>query len=356
MSLATRLANESGSRNVLVTADPETLRSIDFPPHIASVAAVPAETPAKIRAFWQQWSPLYLIWNGGSLRPALLRSVENAKLPATYINARNAGLLAGSSRWLPGAARTAVAPFMRVLTADGATATRLIRGGVARNKVEATGPILEEPTALHHNQYELTVMVEALGTRPVWLAANIVETEIAVIAAAHQSASRKSHRLLLIVTPRDIESGTEVAKKLRDAGLKVGVRSEGDEPEPEHQAYVADMEGELGLWYRVAPLTFVGGTLGNGGAVSPFEPIVLGSAVVHGTQKDPHKVRFARLAKAEACREIRSAAELGIAVSVLTSPEQSARMALAGWEEITQNAETINHLVKTALDSIEVRT
>jgi 3-deoxy-D-manno-octulosonic-acid transferase len=55
----------------------------------------------------------------------------------------------------------------------------------------------------------------------------------------------------------------------------------------------------------------------------------------------------------QACREVRTAAELGIAVSVLISPEQIARMALAGWDEITQNAETLNRLVETALHGSE---
>lgn len=354
LSLATRLSSDSSGLDVLITADTSTIGAMDVPPQVARLVAVPADTPAKIRAFWDQWSPQYLIWNGGALRPALLRYAAKAGLRATFINARNAGLLAGSARWLPGAARAAVAPFEKVLTADGATATRLIRGGVSRDKITATGPILEEPMALPHDQYEFTVMAEALDTRPVWLAADIVEAEVKDIATAHLAASRKSHRLMLIITPRDIDSGRRVAKALRTAGLKVGVRSEGDDPEPEHQAYVADYEGELGLWYRIAPLTFLGGSLGGGGTVSPFDPIVLGSAVVHGTLKDPHRARFARLAKAESCREIRSASELGIAVSVLTSPEQSARMALSGWEEITQNADVLNALVKAARDTVEV--
>lgn len=240
--------------------------------------------------------------------------------------------------------------FQHILTADGATATRLLRGGVPRDRIEATGPILEEPMPLHHDQYELTVMAEALETRPVWYAADVVADEVAPIAAAHISASRKSHRLMLIITPRDINAGANVALVLRNAGLKVGVRSQGDDPEQEQQAYVADLPDEAGLWYRLAPLTFVGGSLMGGGAACPFEPILLGSAVIHGTHKTPHEARFARLAKAEACREIRSAAELGIALGALISPEQTARIALAGWDEITQNAATINRLVSMALE------
>ena len=114
------------------------------------------------------------------------------------------------------------------------------------------------------------------------------------------------------------------------------------------------MVNELGLWYRISPLTFIGGTLAAGGAISPFEPIALGSAVIHGPRKSTHATQFARLEQADASRQIRSAVELGIAVGVLVSPEQTARMALAGWSEITQNAEAINWLILDAIQSTEV--
>ncbi|KAG1713778.1 3-deoxy-D-manno-octulosonic acid transferase [Nymphon striatum] len=271
-------------------------------------------------------------------------------IKATLINARNAGLVPTGSRWFPRAARGAVAAFQHILTADGVTATRLLRGGAASVRVEATGPILEEPIALHHDQYELTVMAEAFGARPLWFAANVTDQEFVHMAAAHLAASRKSHRLMMVLTPHNIEHGLQAAQVMRDAGFKVGVRSQGDDPEPEHQVYIADLPEELGLWYRLIPLTFLGGTLNKGQPLSPFEPILLGSAVVHGTHKSPHETQFDRLAGVQACREVRSAAELGIAISVLISPEQTARMALAGWDEITQNAATINRLIEMALN------
>lgn len=348
-SLVTRLAEQCDASDILLTAPFDVAGAFDSVPVGTKVVMTPPDTPTKTRAFLDEHTPRSLIWNGGPLRPALLRGVEQEEIPAIFINARNDGLVSRGSRWIPRAARAAVTAFQHILTADGATVTRLIRGGVPRDRVEAAGPILEEPIALPHDQYELTVMAEALGTRPIWFAADVAEKEVALVAKAHLSASRKNHRLLLLITPRDITAGSAVADELRRAGLSVGVRSEGEDPEPEHQAYVADLPDELGLWYRLAPLTFVGGTLSGGGAASPFEPILLGSAILHGTIKSPQEMRFERLAKAQACREVRSASELGVAVGALVSPELTARMALAGWEEITRNADTINRLVAMAL-------
>lgn len=352
-SLITRIAEHCDATDILVTTLAEDTSVFDCAPVGTNVVMVPTDSVFKAREFLNHWSPETLIWNGGALRPALLREVERLKISAAFINARNEGLLARGSRWLPRATRGAVAAFRQILTADGATATRLIRGGVPRDMIEATGPILEEPLPLAHDQYELAVMVEALGTRPVWYAADVVDSEVKAMATAHLTASRKNHRLLLLITPRDIQSGPIVANTLRQMGLTVGVRSDGDDPQAEQQAYVADLPDEHGLWCRIAPLTFIGGTVAGGGAGSPFDPILLGSAVVHGSRKAPHQDRFERLAKAEACREVRSTAELGIAIGALISPEQTARMALAGWEEVTGNAATLNRLVAHALGQTE---
>ena len=353
-SLVNRLAEGCDASEVLITTLNETFEAFDDLPAGTTIVQIPAETQAKTRAFLDSFAPESLIWNGGTLRPVLLRAVAQDGMRATLINANAETLIPRAARWMPRAARTAVAAFDHILTANGATATRLIRGGVARDRVQATGPILEDPMPLPHDQYELTVMAEALDTRPVWFAADILAQEVAPIAAAHIAASRKSHRLLLLITPRDLSRGPQFAGMLRENGLKVGVRSDGDDPEQEHQVYIADLPNELGLWYRIAPLTFLGATLSGGeDAASPFDPVLLGSAVVHGTFRAPHTARFERLAKTEACREVRSASELGIAVSTLISPEHTARMALAGWEEITRNAETINHLIKLALGTGE---
>ena len=352
-SLVARLAKEAHEVSVLVSAEQDVLDMFSPFPSGVEVDRIPVDGQSRTRSFLQDWKPSYLVWNGGSLRPAILRNVHRAGIRGTLINTKVSDILGRGTRWIPGAVRNAVQTFDRIMTVDGITATRLRRGGVPSDRVEATGPILEDPLPLPHNQNELTVMAEALGARPLWFASNVSKREVKHMATAHLAASRKSHRMMMLITPADIDSGQEVAKTLRDVGLQTGLRSDGDDPMLEMQAYVADLPGELGLWYRVAPLTFIGGTLAGGDVQSPFDPIVLGSSVIHSTRKTPHRERFKRLADVEASREIRSAAELGIAIATLSSPEQSARMALVGWEEITRTADMSNTLIAEAINNAE---
>ena len=54
------------------------------------------------------------------------------------------------------------------------------------------------------------------------------------------------------------------------------------------QIYIADTIGELGIFYRLAPLVFMGGSLIPHGGQNPIEPAKLGVAIMHG----PHIFNF----------------------------------------------------------------
>ena len=136
-----------------------------------------------------------------------------------------------------------------------------------------------------------------------------------------------------------------MAQALDEAGLRVALRAEGAEPEDRTQVYLADGTSEMGLWLRLAPLTFLGGTLARGpGGRSPFEAAALGSALLHGPVTAPHKEAWLRLETAGATRAVSNAAELGQAVEALLAPDRAAAMAQAGWDVATEGAEVMNRV------------
>ncbi|WP_375413970.1 3-deoxy-D-manno-octulosonic acid transferase, partial [uncultured Bradyrhizobium sp.] len=61
-----------------------------------------------------------------------------------------------------------------------------------------------------------------------------------------------------------------------------------DLPTANTDIYVADTMGELGLFYRLAPIVFMGGSLVEHGGQNPIEAIKLGAAIAHG----PHVFNF----------------------------------------------------------------
>jgi 3-deoxy-D-manno-octulosonic-acid transferase len=142
-------------------------------------------------------------------------------------------------------------------------------------------------------------------------------------------------------------------RALGDAGLRVARRAEGEEPGEGTQVFLADGPGEMGLWLRLAPLAFLGGTLPGGcGGRNPFEAAALGAALIHGPNLAPHGEAWGRLGASGASRRVADGAELGRAVEALLAPDRAARMAHAGWDVATKGAEVANRVADLILAAL----
>jgi 3-deoxy-D-manno-octulosonic-acid transferase len=104
---------------------------------------------------------------------------------------------------------------------------------------------------------------------------------------------------------------------LQAQGLAVARRSLGHFPTADTDIYVADTIGELGLFYALSPVAFVGGSLAARGGQNPVEPIKLGAAVLTGPNFQNFRDSYTALLRAGGCKEVRDAAELAEAVLAL---------------------------------------
>jgi 3-deoxy-D-manno-octulosonic-acid transferase len=201
------------------------------------------------------------------------------------------------------------------------------------------------------NDRERRDLVQTLGARPVWLAAGFAPAELPHLVAAQRAAIRGSHRLLLVALPRDPADLPAAATAFREAGFTLAQRAEGEDPGDTAQVLLADSMAELGLWYRIAPVTFAGSTLpgSGGGGRPPGEVTALGSALVHGPETQPHGPAYQRLARAGAARLVRDGAGLGQTIEALLAPDRAAAMAHAAWEVTTEGIEVANRLAELIL-------
>ena len=109
---------------------------------------------------------------------------------------------------------------------------------------------------------------------------------------------------------------------------------------------VVDNPAEYGLWYRLAPVTFLGGSLtGNGPSRDPFEAAALGSAILHGPRTGRFGPAFARLGPARATRAVASATDLADALGDLLSPDRAARLAQSAWAVVSEGSEVTDALL-----------
>src|SRR5258705_11535356 len=125
--------------------------------------------------------------------------------------------------------------------------------------------------------------------RPVIVAASTHPGEEEILLEAHKTLAGFFPGLLSVIVPRHPARGAAVASLVAASGLRAALRSREELPTATSDIYVADTMGELGLFYRFAPIVFMGGSMVAHGGQNPVEAVKLGASVVHG----PHVFNFA---------------------------------------------------------------
>jgi len=104
---------------------------------------------------------------------------------------------------------------------------------------------------------------------------------------------------------------------LATEGLRLARRSTGDPISLQTDIYLADTMGELGLFYRLCPVAFIGGSLVAKGGHNPFEAARLGCAVVHGPDMSNCAGMVAALAAAGAAETVTGVESLARVIAAL---------------------------------------
>jgi 3-deoxy-D-manno-octulosonic-acid transferase len=341
-ALARRLVDEDGLP-VLLTA-PETGTGLDG----VVMQPPPPDNAADARAFLDHWRPEIAIFAGGQLRPAVMHETAERKIPMLVVNGKAPAFLRERDGWYPGLMRQVLGRFRGIMAVDEAAARAFRKGGAGLSAVAVTGRMEEESAVLPVVESERAALSKLLTARPVWFAAGVAESEEAAVLQAHRKALQHSHRLLLILLPDQPARAAPLAKALAEADdWVVAERAADEDPEAEVEILVADNPAEYGLWYRLAPVTFLGGTLaGKGPTRNPMEAAVLGSAIMHGPKTGQSGPVFGRLGAARATRAVASASDLGEALGDLLSPDRAARLAQAAWTVASDGAEVTDTVLQ----------
>ncbi|WP_306131438.1 3-deoxy-D-manno-octulosonic acid transferase [Roseivivax marinus] len=159
-----------------------------------------------------------------------------------------------------------------------------------------------------------------------WLAASTHPGEDAIVLEAHRLARQKRPDLRLILAPRHPDRGAEIASEARAAGFETARRSVVEAPEGA-AVYVADTLGEMPLWYGLAGVVFIGGTLTDRGGHTPFEPAQFDAALIHGPDTRNFAAPFETLDGNGGALAIRDASGLAEALVSLGDPARRDGMA-----------------------------
>jgi 3-deoxy-D-manno-octulosonic-acid transferase len=157
----------------------------------------------------------------------------------------------------------------------------------SRNVV-TTGNLKLDVPAPPADPAKLERLMSVTRGRQIVVAASTHPGEEGQLVQAHRTLAGFFPSLLTIIVPRHPDRGEAIAGVVAASGLHGAMRSREELPIATTDVYVADTMGELGLFYRLAPIVFMGGSLVEHGGQNPIEAVKLGASIVHG----PHVFNF----------------------------------------------------------------
>lgn len=322
LSLIDHLLSRRADLHVLVTTGTVTsahLMAERLPPR-AFHQYVPLDHPDYCARFLSHWSPDLAVWVESEFWPNLITTSDKRGIPLALINARITQKSFEGWQRFPKTIGDLVSRFSAVFAQDEASARRLTALGVAQ--VTTPGNLKHDAAPLTAKQTEVEAMRRTIGARPTWLATNTHEGEEAIAADVHKALTHVHGGFLTFIVPRHPARGDAIAKELRARGITVTQRSKGESLNAATQIYLGDTLGELGLFYRLTDIVFIGGTMSALGGHNPFEPARLRSALIAGPSDFNFSEAFARFTAANALSRISNADELAATVSLLLNDER----------------------------------
>ena len=275
----------------------------------------PLDSPLFVRRFLKHWRPDAALVAESELWPNMIVELKRSGAPLAMVNGRISER--SLSRWkkAPRFIAALMKDFDLCLARSESDGERLVALGASR--VVVAGDVKFDAPTLPADRRELAELAGLTSGRQIWIAASTHEGEEVIAAAAHRRLREVFPDALTLIAPRHPDRGEAVLRQLEAEGLVCALRSRGDAIGSGTAVYVCDTIGELGLFYRLAGVVFVGKSFVGGGGQNPIEPARLACAILHGPMVANFADAYAALDDASGALALARPDDLGDALIAL---------------------------------------
>ena len=308
---------------------------------------VPLDTPGAVARFLDHWRPDAGLFIESDLWPNLILQAHARGVKLALVNARISARSAERWMWARRSMTALLAAFDMVLAQDGEVAGRFRELGA--HNVQVVGSLKADAPPLAADDEALAAMRQMIGARPVLLAAQTHPGEDETILPAHDLLRSQFPELLTILVPRHTERGADLEMLCGARAFRR--RSTGGQISNQTAIYIADTMGEMGLFYRLSPFCFLGGTLVPLGGHNVLEPARLHCAVLAGPNISSAPEAYEAVFAAQGFGKVTSSTDIAREAARLLA---NAELAKAAGDAAARGAATLSGAVGRTVDALKV--
>jgi 3-deoxy-D-manno-octulosonic-acid transferase len=305
------------------------------------------DIPWKCRAFYQHWSPTVGVFVDSELWPNLL---YQATCPMVLINARISPKSFRFWKNIPSLFRFVANSFKAISPTTIQDKNFLIDLGINPQKIHYIGNLKSVPQLQKFPSYVYDNFNNIMPKFKLLCVSTHHGEEEAILRAF-----KTTDDICLIIAPRHPERAKEIADCARKLNYEVILRSQNSTTafSPHKlQLFIVDRIGELGLWYTLSDLVFVGGSFISLGGHNIIEPTQYGKAVMVGPNNFNFSDSVKQLHEAGALKIIADADELKTQTSYfLTHPTALNKMHKKAAACGSANSELLSKFMKLILEA-----
>ena len=279
LPLIEKIAEDNPKINILITSSTKTSAQI-FEKNLTKRVIhqmAPHDTFFVSKRFIKYWRPDLAVRVESEIWPRILLELNKKMVPSFLFNARFSKKSLKKLENQAASARFIFSLFNEIHVQETKTLEKLINIGIPSENLALTGSLKDSAKKLDFDEHIMKQFLKAAAKQNIWLAACTHSGEDEIVLKAHKKIGG-----ILLIAPRHVERGKYIAKLSRSMGFTTQLRSEVPELQKETVVYIADTMGEMGLWYSMVNVAFIGGSLVERGGHNPVEAAQLETFILHG--------------------------------------------------------------------------
>jgi 3-deoxy-D-manno-octulosonic-acid transferase len=305
---------------------------------------IPIDRMVCVRRFLGHWKPDLVLWSESDFWPNFITETASLSIPIILINGRISPK--SFTRWqrFPGLIRNILKNFSLCLGQTKADTARLKQLGAPLTDYVGNLKFAVEPLPVIET--DLTTLANNIGIRPTWFSASTHPGEENLLWFVHQRLQRKHPNLLTMIAPRHPVRGNQIARHLRKLGARIAQRSKNEPITLDTNIYLADTMGEMGLFFRLCKIVFMGKSFIKKGGQNPLEAAKLKCTILHG----PHMWNFQEIREqlflSGGAVEVADEAALADALSdLIENPNKALQIAQKAYDYAQSEARVLDALI-----------
>ncbi|MBR5598863.1 MAG: 3-deoxy-D-manno-octulosonic acid transferase [Alphaproteobacteria bacterium] len=300
LPLIDKLLKEDETLNIMVTTG--TLTSAEIMkkrlPQRAFHQFIPFDTPKFAKNLISHFKPNAVLWFESELWPSLLSEIKKSQTPLILVNGRISDSSFKTWKCLKPIAKELLSCFNLCLGQSELDKERLSILGA--QKTDCVGNIKFSALTLPVPEHQLQDLKKSVGNRPILFLSSTHHNEEEQFSQYVHKLKKSIPDILIISAPRHPNRGQEIKDTFIAQNLQTSLRSKLEPLTDQTDVYVADTIGEMGLWYNLADISFIGGSLIPHGGQNFTEPSRAQNAVIVGPHMHNFKEMMEKAQKADA--------------------------------------------------------